>query len=87
VHPNPSAEAIRIRRDQIQRFRARRDTGAVGAALRRLREECHKGEQHNLIPILIRVVSAGATLGETVGVMREAYGHEYDPAGQLRAIV
>ncbi|MBI4590454.1 MAG: methylmalonyl-CoA mutase, partial [Candidatus Rokubacteria bacterium] len=87
VHPNPSPEAVRARQEEIRRFRARRDTGAVTAALRRLREECHKGEKHNLIPALIEVVGAGATLGEAVGVMREAYGHEYDPAGRLRPIV
>jgi methylmalonyl-CoA mutase N-terminal domain/subunit len=56
----------------------------VRAALRRLQGECAKGEHHNLIPALIETVRAGVTLGEAVGVMREAYGHAYDPAGQLR---
>lgn len=87
VHPNPAPGEVRERREQVRQFRERRDTPSVRTALRRLREECDKGEKHNLIPTLIDVVRAGATLGETVGVMREAYGHEYDPAGQLRPLV
>ncbi|MBI5627548.1 MAG: hypothetical protein HY953_01405, partial [Candidatus Rokubacteria bacterium] len=42
---------------------------------------------HNLIPCLIDVVQAGVTLGEAVGVMREAYGHAWDPAGQLPSLL
>ncbi|MFQ5898253.1 MAG: methylmalonyl-CoA mutase [Candidatus Methylomirabilia bacterium] len=87
IHPHPSAEAVRAHRGQLKQFRERRDADSVRVALHRLREECSKGEKHNLIPTLVEVVRAGATLGETVGVMREAYGHEYDPAGQLRSII
>ncbi|MFQ5830530.1 MAG: methylmalonyl-CoA mutase family protein, partial [Candidatus Methylomirabilia bacterium] len=87
VHAHPSAEAVRARRDQVKQFRERRHAGSVRAALHGLREECGRGEQHNLIPALVEVVRAGATLGEAVGVMREAYGHEYDPAGQLRSVI
>ena len=55
-------------------------------SLRRLRDEAARGERHNLIPCLIDVVQAGVTLGEAVGVMREAYGHAWDPAGQLPSV-
>jgi methylmalonyl-CoA mutase N-terminal domain/subunit len=85
VHPRPLAAEVQGRRERVAQFRARRDAGAVRAALSRLAEESRKGEHHNLIPCLIEVVRAGATLGEAVGVMREAYGHAYDPAGQLHS--
>lgn len=83
VHERPSTAEVQGRLEQLRRFRERRDADAVRAALRRLQGECAKGERHNLIPSLIETVRAGVTLGEAVGVMREAYGHAYDPAGQL----
>ena len=87
AHPRPSVEAVRARLDQLKRFRDRRDAASVTAALRRLRDEAARGERHNLIPCLIDVVQAGVTLGEAVGVMREAYGHAWDPAGQLPSVL
>ena len=86
AHPRPSVEAVHARLDQLKRFRDRRDAASVTAALRRLRDEAARGERHNLIPCLIDVVQAGVTLGEAVGVMREAYGHAWDPAGQLPSV-
>ncbi len=87
AHPRPSSTEVRARLDGLKRFRDQRDAGGVTAALRRLREEALRGERHNLIPCLIDVVAAGATLGEAVGVMREAYGHAYDPAGMIRSVL
>ena len=87
AHPRPSATQVRARLDQLKRFRDLRDAGAVMAGLRRLRDEAGQGERHNLLPCLMDVVGAGATLGEAVGVMREAYGHAYDPAGQIRSVL
>lgn len=84
VHARPSAEDVRARRAHVAGFRAGRDLAGVRAALQRLAAEARQGERHNLIPCLVDVVRAGATLGEAVGVMREAYGHAYDPAGLLR---
>jgi len=52
-----------------------------------LRDEAGQGERPNLLPCLMDVVGAGATLGEAVGVMREAYGHAYAPAGQIRSVL
>jgi methylmalonyl-CoA mutase N-terminal domain/subunit len=83
VHERPSAAEVRARLERLRRFRERRDADAVRAALRRLQDECARGERHNLIPALVETVRARVTLGEAVGVMREAYGHAYDPAGQL----
>jgi methylmalonyl-CoA mutase N-terminal domain/subunit len=87
VHPRPTPEAVAQRRAAVQHFRERRDAAAVGAAVRRLRAECGRGERHNLIPALIDTVRAGVTLGEAVGIMREAFGHAYDPAGRVRLAV
>jgi methylmalonyl-CoA mutase, N-terminal domain len=87
VHPRPTPEAVGQRRATVRGFRERRDAAAVGAAIRHLRAECGRGERHNLIPALIDTVRAGVTLGEAVGVMREAYGHAYDPAGRVRLAV
>ena len=84
VHARPAPAAVQERLDQVRRFRERRDAGVVRGALRRLQDECGKGERHNLIPALVEAVATGVTLGEAVGVMREAYGHDYDPARQLR---
>jgi len=83
VHPRPAPADVAARRTAVARFRATRDAAAARAALGHLRDECARGEFHNLIPALVDAVSAGATLGEAVGVMREAYGHDFDPAGQL----
>ncbi|MBI2159554.1 MAG: methylmalonyl-CoA mutase [Candidatus Rokubacteria bacterium] len=87
AHPRPTVEAVHARLDRLKRFRDRRDAASVTAALLRLRDEASRGERHNLIPCLIDVVQAGVTLGEAVGVMREAYGHAWDPAGQLPSVL
>jgi methylmalonyl-CoA mutase N-terminal domain/subunit len=87
AHPRPSAEEVRPRLERVREFRRRRDAGAVRAALLRLREEAGRGETHNLIPCLVDAVEAGVTLGEAVGVMRAAYGHAWDPAGRLPALI
>ncbi len=65
---------------QVERLRAlrqARDGGAVGQALDRLRLACQGTE--NTMPFILQAVRAYATLGEIIGVMREAFGIYQEP--------
>jgi methylmalonyl-CoA mutase N-terminal domain/subunit len=65
---------------QIERLRAlrqARDGGAVGQALDRLRLACQGTE--NTMPFILQAIRAYATLGEIIGVMREAFGTYQEP--------
>jgi len=65
---------------QVERLRAlrqARDGGAVGQALDRLRLACQGTE--NTMPFILQAVRAYATLGEIIGVMREAFGTYQEP--------
>jgi methylmalonyl-CoA mutase N-terminal domain/subunit len=57
---------------KLARLRARRDGGAVEAALARLRDEA-RGTA-NLMEPIVEAVRAYATLGEIAGAMREVFG-------------
>ena len=67
------------RADEIIKLRETRDKKKVKDALEGLREEAGKGEGHNLVPLMMDSLRAKATLGEILGVIREAYGAPYDP--------
>ena len=56
---------------------ARRDAGAVDAALARLRADLAEGT--NVMPATIGAARVGATLGEMAGVMREEFGEFREP--------
>ena len=65
---------------QVERLRAlrqARDGGAVGQALDRLRLACQGTE--NTMPFILQAIRAYATLGEIIGVMREAFGTYQEP--------
>ena len=72
----PNLAVAQAQLDSLARVRAERDTGAVEAALERLRAGA-RGEE-NLMPVIIEAVRTYATVGEMCGVLREEWG-EYTP--------
>jgi methylmalonyl-CoA mutase N-terminal domain/subunit len=62
---------------RLQALRRRRDSGAVGQALDRLRLACEGTE--NTMPFILDAVRALATLGEIVGVMKGVFGRYEEP--------
>ncbi|RJL24512.1 protein meaA [Bailinhaonella thermotolerans] len=82
VHaPDPSAEARAVA--AVRRWRARRDAGAVAAALARLRAEAGDPEV-NLMPATLECARAGVTTGEWAGTLREVFGEYRAPTGLAR---
>ena len=67
------------REDKIKKLRETRDKRKTKDALENLREGAGKGEGHNLVPLMMESLRAKATLGEILGVIREANGASYDP--------
>lgn len=82
VHRVPPGQGERLA-EAVRRLRARRDAAAVGRALHALRECAAAGEPHNLLPPMIAAARAYATVGEMLGVVRQACGLAYDPLGVL----
>ncbi|MEJ5224663.1 MAG: methylmalonyl-CoA mutase family protein, partial [Anaerolineales bacterium] len=62
---------------RLQAVRRERDNGRVGQALDRLRIACQSTE--NTMPYIMDAVRAYATLGEMIGVMKEAFGVYEEP--------
>jgi methylmalonyl-CoA mutase, N-terminal domain len=62
---------------RLEQVRTRRDAGAVGQALDRLRLACQGSE--NTMPYILQAVHAYATLGEIVDVMRGVFGVYHEP--------
>jgi methylmalonyl-CoA mutase, N-terminal domain len=62
---------------RLKRVRAERDTAAVDAALRRLRDAAH--DRVNLVYPILDAVNAYATLGEITGVFRDVFGEYQEP--------
>lgn len=58
--------------DRLNQIRQKRDNGAVGQALDRLRIACQGTE--NTMPYIIEAVRSYATLGEITDIMREVFG-------------
>jgi len=67
----------------VKRLRATRDKEKVNAAVLELYDATKEGR--NLVRATIEASKAGVTLGETVGVIRMAYGYGYDPLNQIEA--
>jgi methylmalonyl-CoA mutase, N-terminal domain len=67
---DPALEQKQV--DRVQALRARRDSGAVEAALARLRADA-EGDA-NLMPAIVAAARAYATLGEMCDTLREAWG-------------
>jgi methylmalonyl-CoA mutase N-terminal domain/subunit len=63
--------------ERLWALRQARDGGAVGQALDRLRLACQGTE--NTMPFILQAIRAYATLGEIIGVMREAFGTYQEP--------
>ena len=63
--------------ERLWALRQARDGGAVGQALDRLRLACQGTE--NTMSFILQAIRAYATLGEVIGVMREAFGIYQEP--------
>ena len=75
VDPDVEAEAVAA----VRRWRERRDTAAVDAALAELRAAAEGGE--NVMPASIALARAGGTTGEWGSVMRDVFGEYRGPTG------
>ncbi len=69
----------------IRRLRAARDPNKVDATIVELYNATKEGR--NIVRATIEAAKAGVTVGETVGVIRMAYGYGYDPLNQIGAPV
>jgi methylmalonyl-CoA mutase, N-terminal domain len=68
---DPSLERKQI--DRVQALRARRDSGAVEAALARLKEDA-AGDDRNLMGPIVDAARAYVTMGEMCDAFREVWG-------------
>jgi len=66
-------------REDVARWRAGRDAGAVRAALDRLRRDAEGGA--NVMPATIALAHAGGTTGEWASALREVFGEYRAPTG------
>lgn len=73
---DPQGHQLQITR--LQQLRQRRDNGAVGQALDRLRLAC-QGTQ-NTMPLILEAVRTYATMGEIINVMRDVFGTYIEPS-------
>ena len=74
---DPKVEAAHI--DDVQRWRASRDSQAVAAALRDLREAA--ASDRNIMDASIALARAGGTTGEWASTLREVFGEYRAPTG------
>jgi methylmalonyl-CoA mutase N-terminal domain/subunit len=72
---DPETEAGQVA--AVREVRATRDGARVDAALAALREAARAGE--NVVPACVEAVTAYATVGEIVAVLREVHG-DWQPA-------
>jgi ethylmalonyl-CoA mutase len=75
--PDPEAEAEQV--EGLERWRGERDSGAVTAALDRLRRAAEGDD--DLVPVSVEAAAAGATTGEWAGALREVFGDYRAPTG------
>jgi methylmalonyl-CoA mutase N-terminal domain/subunit len=78
-------ELEREQRERLARLRANRDTGAVEAALKRVKEAARGSD--NLLPSMREAHAALATIGEVSGALRDVFGTQDNsaPVVQKRA--
>ena len=74
---DPSVESAHIA--DVQRWRTQRDSKAVDAALRELRDAA--ATDTNLMPPSIALAKAGGTTGEWASTLREVFGEYRAPTG------
>ena len=77
VHIEPCEEQLHA----VQEWKRSRDEQATVRALAALSRVARSPQ--NWMPSVIEASSAGATLGEILGSIREAHGLPYDPLGQI----
>lgn len=68
---------------EIQEFKKTRDNQKVDRALEKLGDQATNWKT-NLMPFIIDALKADATLGEIMGIIREANGASYDPLGMVQ---
>ncbi|RME58907.1 MAG: methylmalonyl-CoA mutase [Candidatus Dadabacteria bacterium] len=68
-----SLEKEKARKEEVVRFKERRDKKKVSRALKAL-EEAAKDESKNLMPLIIEGVKAGCTVGEQCEVLAKVFG-------------
>ena len=64
--------------EAIIAFREQRDMDRVRTTLAEVRGQAEDFD-HNIMPEIIAATAAAATMGEIAGVLRQAYGGDYDP--------
>ena len=82
IHRNPP-ESARQHSAAVAKLRKDRDNAKVRETLIELRKQA--ATKANLMPALIEATRAYATVGECVGVIRQAYGLAYDPFGMTQS--
>jgi ethylmalonyl-CoA mutase len=80
---DPEVEAVR--RAELARWQANRDSSAVEAALRTLAEVA-RDDTENIMAATIAAARAGATTGEWTQTLRDAFGEYRAPTGVGEAI-
>ncbi|HSB04685.1 MAG TPA: methylmalonyl-CoA mutase family protein [Thermodesulfobacteriota bacterium] len=76
IHRIRTGEWEKKRRSYLKDFRKRRDALAVKDSLKEVKKVFLTSQ--NMIPVLVRAVKAGATMGEIHDAMREAIGFNYE---------
>jgi methylmalonyl-CoA mutase N-terminal domain/subunit len=69
--------------EDLRRFKKSRNNESWRRALENLRENAMRSENENLIPWIIEALKAGGTIGEIMGMIRQAYGASYDPCKMI----
>ncbi len=86
---NPAHEHVANRgneiTDKLKKLKATRDNTKVIESLRKLRAKAEEGEHVNLVSFAIEAAKAYATIGEIIGIIREAYGYKYDPFDEIES--
>jgi methylmalonyl-CoA mutase N-terminal domain/subunit len=65
--------------DDVRAWRAERDHAEVVAALERLDAVAEDRRHGNLVAGLVDALESDVSVGEAIGVLREAYGYPFDP--------
>ncbi|MBW2726873.1 MAG: hypothetical protein JRE71_21045, partial [Deltaproteobacteria bacterium] len=81
-HSEAKLEPCWDRIDEIRRFKASRDAGAVAEEFARIRE-VGAATEGNLIEPIADALEADLTQGEIAGALRLGVGEVYDPLGQM----
>jgi len=86
---NPAHEHVADRGNaitaRVTKLKATRDNAKVIESLRQLKVKAEEGEHVNLVPYAIEAAKAYATIGEIIGVIREAFGYTYDPFNEIES--